>query len=520
MDALIGFWSHALAAAPVRRADALAPGRCRAAAGAAPARRRLRADRLLGMAAAVAPGGSRSSALPKPHATSSGSACSTAFSGAARNASTASGWSMARSPRSSACSSSATTLQLLSPERALAQTGLVLRITTAAGALVLVHNVYGQAAPASRSHIRFAMLGLALIWIYDLNLYTVLYLGSASARGSSNGAALVVALTAPLFALATRERERLAHPPVARGDLPVALAAGDLRLFRADGDRRHRASRVGRRLVGGADGRRARGDDRRRDGPAPERPRARLDQGQARQASVRAPLRLSHRMAALHRNARARRTRRAAARASASSRRSPTSSMRRADCCWSTTAAAALRSRANWNWPGASPSADRARRSGAVLERARRRAAASSSSKRCATAGRARSDKALPVPQWLLDDQPRLGRRPAAPSAAAGRLRHPRRARIPPPARLGGFRPAPHGGQPGGELARRSAWARKRSPTPSGSRSSTAASPSSFTTSRIWSASSRWSRAMPSAMPTIRSSAPTWWRRCNPRSAR
>src|SRR6185503_3434429 len=55
-------------------------------------------------------------------------------------------------------------LQLLSPMQAVAQTGLLLRITTAAGALVLVHNIYGQAAPASRSHIRLAMVGLALIW--------------------------------------------------------------------------------------------------------------------------------------------------------------------------------------------------------------------------------------------------------------------------------------------------------------------------------------------------------------------
>src|SRR5438874_9088056 len=73
------------------------------------------------------------------------------------------------------------TLQLFSPSGAVAQTSLVLRITTAAGALILVHNIYGQAAPASRSHIRFAMLGLALIWTYDLNLYTILYLGSATA---------------------------------------------------------------------------------------------------------------------------------------------------------------------------------------------------------------------------------------------------------------------------------------------------------------------------------------------------
>ena len=93
------------------------------------------------------------------------------------------GWSTARSRRSSACSSSADALELDHRRAAaLAQTGLVLRITTAAGALVLVHNVYGQAAPASRSHIRLAMLGLALMWVYDLNLYTVAYLGSRRQR--------------------------------------------------------------------------------------------------------------------------------------------------------------------------------------------------------------------------------------------------------------------------------------------------------------------------------------------------
>ena len=94
------------------------------------------------------------------------------------------------------------TLQLFSPSGAIAQTGLVLRITTAAGALVLVHNVYGQAAPASRSHIRFAMLGLAIVWIYDLNLYTMAYLGSAGHLIQWRG--LAVALAAPLFALAAR----------------------------------------------------------------------------------------------------------------------------------------------------------------------------------------------------------------------------------------------------------------------------------------------------------------------------
>ncbi len=96
-------------------------------------------------------------------------------------------------------------LEFIRPNGALAQTGLLLRITTAAGALVLVHNVYGQAAPASRSHIRSATLGLAVLWGYDLNLYTVGYLGSSGAGRLLEWRGLAVALAAPLFALSTRD---------------------------------------------------------------------------------------------------------------------------------------------------------------------------------------------------------------------------------------------------------------------------------------------------------------------------
>jgi putative PEP-CTERM system histidine kinase len=100
-------------------------------------------------------------------------------------------------------------LALVSPGGAIAQTSLILRITTAAGALVLVHNVYGQAAPASRSHIRLAMLGLAWMWVYDLNLYTVAYLGSSTSFGLQEWRGLAVAITAPLFAFAARHGEGL-----------------------------------------------------------------------------------------------------------------------------------------------------------------------------------------------------------------------------------------------------------------------------------------------------------------------
>jgi putative PEP-CTERM system histidine kinase len=98
----------------------------------------------------------------------------------------------------------ADSLDLITPAGAIAQTSMILRITTAAGALVLVHNLYGQAAPASRSHIRLAMLGLALLWIYDLNLYTMAYLGAPSARWLMEWRGLAVALTAPLLALGAR----------------------------------------------------------------------------------------------------------------------------------------------------------------------------------------------------------------------------------------------------------------------------------------------------------------------------
>ena len=96
---------------------------------------------------------------------------------------------------------------LASPGPAVAQTSLILRITTAAGALVLVHNVYGQAAPASRSHIRLAMLGLAWMWIYDLNLYTIAYIGSSTGAQLMHWRGLAVAFTAPLFAFGARNGE-------------------------------------------------------------------------------------------------------------------------------------------------------------------------------------------------------------------------------------------------------------------------------------------------------------------------
>jgi putative PEP-CTERM system histidine kinase len=80
-------------------------------------------------------------------------------------------------------------------------TGQLLRVTMAAGALVLVHNIYGQAAPQSRLRIRGTMLGLTLMWGYDQNLHTVAYLGAPGVRGLYTFRGLFMAFVAPLFAL-------------------------------------------------------------------------------------------------------------------------------------------------------------------------------------------------------------------------------------------------------------------------------------------------------------------------------
>jgi putative PEP-CTERM system histidine kinase len=85
----------------------------------------------------------------------------------------------------------------------------LMRITMASGALVLVHNLYGQATPKSRLAIRGPMLGLTLMWGYDLNLYTLAYLGAPGAAQLFDWRGAFVALTAPLFVLGPPGRDPL-----------------------------------------------------------------------------------------------------------------------------------------------------------------------------------------------------------------------------------------------------------------------------------------------------------------------
>jgi putative PEP-CTERM system histidine kinase len=87
---------------------------------------------------------------------------------------------------------------------ALLATWQVIGLTIAAGSLVLVHNLYGQATPDSRWAIRLPMIALAGMWTYDLHLYTVGYLTREPVEDLLAMRGAILAALVPLFALASR----------------------------------------------------------------------------------------------------------------------------------------------------------------------------------------------------------------------------------------------------------------------------------------------------------------------------
>ena len=180
MDALIAFWSHALAAMLFAALMLWRLGD----ASRQPAQRlllaRIRAHRLLGVAGRRRAAASRCSASPKARATCCGSACSTACPRRATSASTASGSSMARSPavhrpsadrrRAPACSRRAT--RSPRPASSCASPPPPARWSWCTTFTARPRRRAGRTSASQCSASR-------LMWVYDLNLYTVAYLGSA-----------------------------------------------------------------------------------------------------------------------------------------------------------------------------------------------------------------------------------------------------------------------------------------------------------------------------------------------------
>ncbi len=81
------------------------------------------------------------------------------------------------------------------------EVGTVLNMLVAIGALVLLHNLYAGAAASSRKIIRWSWIGLAGIFAYDLNFFTVAYLGGEFSTVLVALRGLIAGLFAGLLAL-------------------------------------------------------------------------------------------------------------------------------------------------------------------------------------------------------------------------------------------------------------------------------------------------------------------------------
>ena len=79
------------------------------------------------------------------------------------------------------------------------------RLTVAISGLVLLHNLYVNAEPGSRTGIRLLCLGLAGFFGYDLNLYTLQFLLGSSSGDLFNIRGAVDVLTVPLLLLSARQ---------------------------------------------------------------------------------------------------------------------------------------------------------------------------------------------------------------------------------------------------------------------------------------------------------------------------
>ncbi|MEY4721425.1 MAG: system histidine kinase PrsK [Pseudomonadota bacterium] len=78
---------------------------------------------------------------------------------------------------------------------------VMFRLLAAVGGLVLVHNLYLGASPQSRAVLRWPAGGLAALWAFDLNFYTIAYLGREWPEELAAGRGLSVFVLAVLFAI-------------------------------------------------------------------------------------------------------------------------------------------------------------------------------------------------------------------------------------------------------------------------------------------------------------------------------
>lgn len=94
------------------------------------------------------------------------------------------------------------------------EVSVTFRIMVAVGALVLLHNLYGGASGATRQALRWTAIGLAMLWLYELNYQTTAYLTGALPTELSALRGIVFAVLGVLVATgASRTGENLMLRP-------------------------------------------------------------------------------------------------------------------------------------------------------------------------------------------------------------------------------------------------------------------------------------------------------------------
>ncbi|MCA1661043.1 MAG: PEP-CTERM system histidine kinase PrsK [Novosphingobium sp.] len=90
---------------------------------------------------------------------------------------------------------------------------VILRLAFVVGALVLAHNLYGNSVAGGRPALRWSAAALAVLWVCDLNFYTVAYLGERQPEALSALRGAVPVLVAALLAIGrTRASELRIRP--------------------------------------------------------------------------------------------------------------------------------------------------------------------------------------------------------------------------------------------------------------------------------------------------------------------
>ena len=97
------------------------------------------------------------------------------------------------------------TMAAIGPETgsAMLQLAMMFRLLACIGALVLVHNLYVGAAQSARQALRWPAAALTVLWLYDLNLCTITYLGGTTPAALVEGRALAVIASVAMLGYGT-----------------------------------------------------------------------------------------------------------------------------------------------------------------------------------------------------------------------------------------------------------------------------------------------------------------------------